>query len=140
MGISLNPYLNFPGNAAEAMAYYQGIFGGQVSISTFGEFGMEGVPPNGTMHAELTHPLFTIMASDALPGAELTWGGTRNYICFVGDDVEVLEGWYQALAEDGNAGDPLEKQVWGDMYGTVMDRYGVEWMFNISLPEGWSHS
>lgn len=136
MGITVNPYLNFAGNAREAMTYYQGIFGGTLEITTFGDFGMEGMPSDGTMHASLTTDVFTVMASDAMPGAEQTWGGTRNYIAFLGDDVEVLTGWYEALAADGTAGMPLEMQVWGDMYGDVKDKFGIEWIFNISLPQG----
>lgn len=138
MSISVNPYLNFAGNAREAMTYYQGIFGGELTVTTFAEFGMEEMPADGTMHAQLTHPNFTLMASDAMPGAEQTWGGTRNYIAFIGDDPDTLQGWYRALAADGRQGMPLEVQVWGDMYGDVMDKYGIEWMFNVSLPEGWS--
>ena len=138
MSISLNPYLNFPGNAREAMTYYQGIFGGELTISTFAEFGMAEMHAEGTMHSQLIHPNFTLMASDAMPGAEQTWGGTRNYIAFMGDDPDTLLGWYRALAADGKPGMPLEVQVWGDMYGDVMDKFGIEWMFNVSLPEGWS--
>ena len=50
---------------------------------------------------------------------------------------EIVEG-FDALAADGSVGMPLEKQVWGDIYGLVKDKYGIEWMFNVSAPEGWS--
>lgn len=138
--IRLNPYLNFAGNTREAMEYYHGIFGGTLNVSTFADFGMEGMPADGTMHAELSTDHFVLMASDAMPGAEATWGGTRNYIGIFGDEVEKLQSWYAALAADGEAGMPLEKQVWGDMYGDVKDKFGIEWMVNISLPEGWSQT
>lgn len=141
MSLSLVPYLNFPpGVAREAMTYYQGIFGGELTISTFAEFGMEGMPADGVMHSQLVTDQFTLMASDAMPGAEETWGGSRVYLAFMGDEVEKLQGWHARLAADGSVGMPLEKQVWGDMYGDVKDRFGIEWMFNISLPEGWSQT
>lgn len=140
MSISVNPYLNFAGNAREAMEYYQSIFGGKLDVMTFGDFNMPNMPAEGTMHAALVTDDFTVMGCDAMPGAEQTWGGTRNYIAFMGDDVDTLVGWYNALAADGTPGMPLEKQVWGDMYGDVKDKYGIEWMFNISLPEGWSQT
>lgn len=53
----------------------------------------------------------------------------------MGDDVDLLKGWYEQLAAEGTAGMPLEVQVWGDLYGIVKDKYGIEWMFNISLPD-----
>jgi PhnB protein len=131
MSLSLVPYLNFPGNTREAMTYYQSIFGGKLDITTFADFGVEG-PPDGTMHSYLSGSGFELMASDAMTGAEETWGGTRVYLSFMGDEVDKLKGWFDALAADGRVGMPLEKQVWGDTYGLVMDRYGLEWMFNIS--------
>ena len=138
MTISISPYLNFPGNTREAMTFYESIFGGDLTISTFAEFGGGGgvMPDDGTMHAQLVHPGFTLMASDAMPGADKTWGGTRVYLAFFGDDLQTLKGWFDKLAEGGNVGQALEKQVWGDVYGLVMDRYGLEWMFNVSQPGG----
>jgi len=135
MSISLVPYLNFPqGVTREAMTYYHSVFGGQLDISTFGDFNLEGMPADGVMHAALTGPGFQVMASDAMPGSENQWGGTRIYCAFMGDDVDTLTGWFNALAADGSVGMQLEKQVWGDSYGVLKDKYGIEWMFNVSAP------
>lgn len=133
MTLTLAPYLNFPGNTREAMGFYQTVFGGELTISTFGEYGME--PSDGTMHAQLTLESLVLMASDAMPGAEDTWGGTRVYLALVGDDLEAATAWFDALAEGGSIGMPLEKQMWGDMYGILKDKYGLEWMFNITSPQ-----
>ncbi len=135
MTIQMSPYLNFPpGQTREAMETYQRIFGGSLHIVTFADFGFAEMPADGVMHAALTHEHFKLYASDAMPGAEVTWGGTRNYIAFMGDEIEVLRGWFEALAEGGHVGTPLDKQVWGDFYGQVTDRFGIEWMFNVSEP------
>lgn len=140
MSIQLVAYANFAGNAREAMTYYQEVFGGKLTIAGFADFGLQDMPADGTMHAELVTDWFTIMASDAMPGAEATWGGTRVYLAFMSDEVERLTLWYDRLAADGRAGKPLERQVWGDLYGDVMDKFGLEWMFNISQPKGWSQT
>jgi PhnB protein len=133
MSIALGPYLNFPqGVTREAMTFYQSVFGGKLDISTFGDYGMEGVPADGVMHAMLTADSFSLMASDAMPGSEEQWGGTRIYLTFYGDDVDTLSGWFGKLADGGSVGTPLEKMVWGDTYGILKDKYGIEWMFNIS--------
>ena len=70
MSARLNPYLTFNGTAREAMhLFYQSVFGGDLTVSTFGEFGMEGDGAAGVMHAQLETPDgFTLMASDTGPG------------------------------------------------------------------------
>lgn len=135
MATTLNPYLNFPGTTREAMEFYRSVFGGTLAIATFGEYGYgDELPADGVMHAHLQTPLFSLMASDAMPGAEDTWGGTRNYLSLNGEaeDAEMLTEWFEKLSGSGSVGMPLEKQLWGDVYGICKDRYGLEWMVNIS--------
>jgi PhnB protein len=117
------------------MTFYESVFGGKLSMMTFGDYQMEGMPPDGVMHAQLDADSFTIMASDAMPGSEDQWGGTRVYMTFYGDDLSTFTGWFNKLADGGSVGNPLEKMVWGDTYGVLKDRYGIEWMFNISGAE-----
>jgi PhnB protein len=132
MSISLAPYLNFPqGVTREAMTFYQSVFGGKLDITTFGDFNMPGMPADGVMHAMLATESFTFMASDAMPGSENQWGGTRVYLTFFGDDLVALTGWFNQLSDGGSVGSPLEKMAWGDTYGVLKDKYGLEWMFNI---------
>lgn len=129
--MTLAPYLNFPGNTAEAMTYYQSILGGKLKLITFADFGMTEMPADGIMHAALVGEDFTIMASDAMPGAEESWGGTRVYLSLTSSDAETMRARFTALADGGTVGMPLGKQVWGDEFGLVMDRYGIEWMITI---------
>lgn len=128
----MNPYLNFAGDAREAMEFYQSIFGGELSVVSFSDAQMdEEMPSGGTMHAMLTTPDFVFLTSNAMPGAEETWGGTRNYISLGSTDKELLTGWFEKLSEGGNVGVPLAPQQWGAVFGLCMDRYGIEWMVNI---------
>ena len=135
MSSLLNPYVNLRGQAREALEFYQGVFGGELAISTFGEFGMEGAAADQVMHGQLDTPKgFTLMVSDApedMPGTE----GSNITICLSGDDVEDLTGYFHGLAEGGEVTTPLEKQMWGDLYGALTDRFGVDWMANISGPQ-----
>ena len=137
MTTRLAPYLNFPGNAREAMNFYHSIFGGELNILGFDAFGATDVPSDGVMHAALSCDGFSIYASDAMPGAEQTWGGTRVYCAFMSDDLATCSQWFTKLAEGGTVGQALETMQWGDTFGLVMDRYGIEWMFNVgSAPQG----
>ena len=132
MTIALSPYLNFAGTTREAMEFYHDVFGGRLDITTFGDFKLADMPADGVMHAALVTDQFTVYASDAMPGAEASWNGTRVYLSLMGDDAETLTVWFYRLAEHGRISMPLEKQMWGDTYGQVVDRYGIEWMVNIS--------
>lgn len=130
----LNPYLNFKDNAAEAMTFYHSFLGGDLKVSTFGDMGME--PANGTMHAMLTTEAgFTLMASDTPPGMG-EWTGFDGFsISLSGVDEAPLRAYWAALAAEGTIGMPLEKQVWGDIFGHVIDKFGVSWMVNVVSAE-----
>ena len=87
MAATLNPYLTFPGTAREAMTFYQSVLGGELTISTFGEYGGDG---------------------------------------------EQLRAYWTGLSEGAEIQMPLEKQMWGDEFGMLVDRYGIPWMINIA--------
>ena len=136
MTTRLSPYVCLAGTAREALAHYRSVLGGEVLVSTFAEFGAggEGVDPDAVMHGQLDTPAgFTLMVSDAVPG--MVVGGNGGVaLCLSGDDAEHLRACFAGLAEGGKVTTPLEAQVWGDEYGALTDRFGVDWMVNISAP------
>jgi PhnB protein len=127
----LNPYLRFNGDARQAMEFYQSVFGGELRMNTFGEFGMQDSPQaDQIMHAQLeTESGYTLMASDTPPGMPYNAGDTIT-ISLSGDE-DVLRTYFEQLADGGKIGTPLEKQMWGDEYGDLTDKFGVSWMVNI---------
>lgn len=128
MAFTLNPYLALDGTCREAMGFYQSVLGGELDISTFGESGVPGVDPDGIMHAQLTTPDgHVIMGSDS-GGMALQPGDTVG-MSLSGDD-EALAGVFAALADGGQVVVPFERQMWGDDYGQVRDRFGVVWHVN----------
>ncbi|MFC4021563.1 VOC family protein [Micromonospora sp. GCM10011542] len=133
MTSQLNPYLNFSGNAREAMEFYHQVFGGDLSLTTFREFGTEDPAiADQIMHGLLrTTSGYVLMASDMPPGEELR-RGNDNTISISGNDGDELRGYWQRLSEGGIVSMPLEKQMWGDEFGMCEDRFGVPWMVNIT--------
>ncbi|SCG53720.1 VOC family protein [Micromonospora halophytica] len=133
MTSQLNPYLNFAGNARAAMEFYQQVFGGDLSLTTFREFGMaDPTVADQIMHGMLrTAAGHLLMASDMPPGMELR-RGNANTISLSGDDAEELRRWWDQLSSGGVVSVPLEKQMWGDEFGQCEDRFGTPWMVNIS--------
>jgi PhnB protein len=136
MASRLNPYLNFDGNAREAMEFYRDVFGGTLDINTFSEFGMTDPPvADHIMHAQLETPSgFTLMASDLPPEMELNAGNNVN-VCLNGEDADELRGYWKQLSDGANVVMPLEAQMWGDEFGSCIDRFGTHWMVNISQPQ-----
>jgi len=137
MSSVLSPYLSFAGNAREALEFYESVFGGELVVTTFGEFGMDahGADPEQIMHGQLNASKgFVLMASDTPPGMQQP-AGTSITVCLSGTDVEDLRGYFEKLSEGAEVSMPLEKQVWGDYYGQLTDRFGVPWMANIAGDE-----
>ena len=131
----LNPYITFGGDARQAMEFYRDVFGGDLRINTFGEYGQEGEGADGVMHAMLQADTgFTLMASDTAPGMSLTQGDNIS-ISLSGEDAEEMRGYWKQLSDAGTVVMPLEKQMWGDEFGMCRDQFGINWMVNINQQE-----
>ena len=134
MGSILNPYIAFrEGKARAAAEFYQSVFGGELNINTFGEFGAthEGLQPEWVMHGQLETPSgFTLMVSDA--GQTEINVGDNISVSLSGDAGDELRGYWEGLSDGGNVTTPLEKQMWGDEFGMVTDKFGIQWMVNIA--------
>jgi len=131
---TLNPYLSFDGTAAAAMAFYQSVLGGELTSSSFGEFGMSDDPDqvDQVMHAQLETPDgFTLMAADVPAGMPFTVG-TNVAVSLSGDDEQQLRGWFEALAEGGTITVPFEPAPWGDTFGMLVDPFGIGWLVNAA--------
>jgi PhnB protein len=133
----LNPYISFAGNAREAMEFYQQVFGGDLALNTFGQYGAPDTPEaDKIMHGMLeTSSGFALMGADTPPGVEHN-PGDNMAVSLSGDDADELRGYWEKLSAGGTVSVPLEKQMWGDEFGMCQDRFGVPWMVNISQPQG----
>lgn len=134
MPTKLNPYVSFRDNAREAMEFYRGVFGGNLTMSTFGEFQVseDESEQDKIMHAQLDAPNgMTLMGSDTPAQMEFS-EGSRVTISLSGEDEAELRGYWDKLADGGTVVLPLEQAPWGDSFGMCADRYGVNWMVNIA--------
>ena len=133
----LNPYISFDGNAREAMEFYERVFGGTLTLNTFGELGPQNSPQDDKiMHGMLeTDSSFTLMGADTPPGGEHR-PGNNVAVSLSGDDAEELRGYWEKLSADGTVTVPLEMQMWGDEFGMCVDSFGIAWMVNIGQPQG----
>jgi PhnB protein len=127
MASKLNPYLQFKDNAREAMTYYQDVFGGDLVVNTFGDFGGDG---NGVMHSQLEAPNgFTLMASDTPEGMPVETPQGFSVSLSGNTEARTQEVWDQ-LAEGGTVTMPLDTPPWGGTFGMLVDRFGIPWMLH----------
>jgi PhnB protein len=136
MATILNPYLNFRGNAREAMEFYKGVFGGTLTVATFAEFGASTGPDEDAlvMHADLEGPAgIRFMAADVPLRMEYQPGSNFSMSLGGEDDAE-LRGYFEQLADGGAVLQPLVTASWGDTFGMCKDRFGIHWLVNISAP------
>ena len=136
MTSQLNPYLNFNGNARQALEFYASVFGGPLNLNTFADFGDKDSPmADKIMHGQLeTEAGYTIMAADAPPGMESP--GFHGFgVSLSGDDGDALRGYFEKLSDGGSVTMPMQKQAWGDEFGMVTDKFGVPWLVNVSQPQ-----
>lgn len=136
--MTLNPYLNFDGNAEEAFRFYQSVFGGELFIQKMNQApGTDDLPENEKnriMHVGL--PIGNgqyLMASDCLPSqGHILKQGNNNYISVSPDSREEADRIFNELSVGGKIEMPLEDMFWGDYFGSFVDKFGVCWMINFA--------
>ncbi len=132
------PYLNFDGTTEAAMRFYAQALGGTLSeIHRFGSMPGAELPPelqSRVMHVSITLPGGGIlMASDTMPGMGPPHSlGTNFSISVHPTSRDEADRVFAALAVGGQVGMPLADQFWGDYYGHLTDRFGVQWMINYN--------
>lgn len=135
MPATLNPYISFKDNARDAITFYQSVFGGELTISTFDDLHAAQDASEGplVMHSQLETPSgFTLMASDTPARMEYRPGNNFTVSLSGGPDTEdELRGYWDKLADGATVSMPLEKAIWGATFGMLTDKFGIGWLVNI---------
>ena len=138
---SVSTYLNFKRNTEEAFNYYKKVFGTEFvgDVSRFGDMPpTPGQPPvpeaDKKLIMHITLPILGghhIMGTDAPEsmGFKLNQGN-NVYINLEPDTRAETDRLFNALADGGTVEMALAEQFWGDYYGSLKDKFGVQWMFN----------
>ena len=133
----LIPFISFDGDCEEAINYYKEKLNGEISgMMRFKDGPMEVSEDkkNNVMYVEFTFDEGAFMASDTMGEKSLNEG--NNVSLSVGlKDLEKTETYFNNLAEEGTVNMPLQDTFWGARFGSLTDKYGINWMFNCELPQ-----
>ncbi|MEE8867684.1 MAG: VOC family protein [Acidipropionibacterium acidipropionici] len=127
------PYLLLPGSARSTLEFYRGVFGGDLDIHSFAEFGRSDGPPEAVAHGILKGPV-TLYAADAAEWEQPFSAGGLFFALLGVASSEILRQWFDALADGGTVVDPLTTRPWNAVDGQVRDRAGLTWLI------GWENS
>lgn len=139
--MKIHAYLNFDGKAEEALRFYAKVLGGKLTeVHRFGSMPQEGgfeltsEQKNLVMHVglELSDGQM-LMASDMIEGMGPRRVEGNNFSISVHPDSKAeADRIFNALTEGGTVTMPITDQFWGDYFGGVTDRFGINWMLNYS--------
>jgi PhnB protein len=131
--IELTPYIFFKGDCAEAMKFYEGVFGGKLDLMKYedvpGDFPGKDEMKGKVMNSSLETDDFVIRASDTQKASE---AAKKVSICLTGSDEAKLRKIFEGLSEGVKVDFPLKKEFWGDIFGQVTDKFNVDWMIDIT--------
>jgi PhnB protein len=134
---TINPYLFFNGQAADAIAFYEKALDARIVRLARYSDAPGGVPPehaNHVMHAELETGSGTLLVADATRGPAVMIGGNLS-VCLQYAGPADVDRHFAALSEGGTVVEPLQDTFWGARFGMLLDKFGVNWMFNATLSE-----
>ena len=134
MGIEV--YLNFNGNCREAVEFYADAFQTDMQqIMTFKDappdpdFPIPEEAKNRIMHTYLNICGNRVMFSDTLPGAPVTIGNNIT-ITVMSNNIDNLKSYFEKLKQGGKVSMEIQETFWSKCYGSLTDKFGVEWQLS----------
>ena len=147
MSITTTTHLNFRGDARQALEFYQSVFGGDVTIATYGDLGMPADAPgaDGVVFGQVVTPEgFRVMAYDipGQTGGARETGSTRRengvtltdqsfFVSVRCDSLDDAQGYWQQLTVGAIVVEPLAASAWSPGFGMLTDRFGVTWIVDV---------
>ncbi|HSW91627.1 MAG TPA: VOC family protein [Candidatus Saccharimonadales bacterium] len=131
---TINPYINFNGNAEEAFNFYKSVFGGEFgTIVRFkdlesSEFPVPENEANKIMRITLPIGANTLIANDVPEGmGPVSENENRSKISVSAKSREEAEGIFNGLTVGGAIEMPMDSSPWNTYFGMFRDKYGIEW-------------
>ena len=130
--LELKPYIFFYGHCEEALDFYKGVFGGTYEMQRNAGSPMEQHVPkelgDKVMHASFTAPGVSFFASDGMQTKAVDAEEGNVSLALNAPDAATGDRVFAALAQGGKVTQPLQEAFWGGRFGSVQDRFGLEWL------------
>ncbi|HEX8612816.1 MAG TPA: VOC family protein [Telluria sp.] len=136
MAIHTVTHLNFRGDAAEALSFYQAAFGGDKTCVTYKDAHAVTDPDEAgqIMWGQVVSADgFRIMAFDVPSARPWNAGEIPVFVSVRGDDAEALTRYWKALSEGASIVQPLGPFSYTPLYGMLKDRFGVTWVLDLAV-------
>ncbi|MET7403405.1 VOC family protein [Dactylosporangium sp. NPDC005572] len=152
MSITTTAHLNFRGNAREALEFYHSVFGGEIMVITYGDFGMPKELPDAgkVVWGQLASADgFRVMAydvpgpADAGAGAAPTPATRREhgttltgepfFLSVRGETVEEVGALWERLADGATVVEAYGPAQWAPAFGMLTDRFGITWILDVAV-------
>ena len=131
---TINPYLAFDGNCEEAFNFYKSVFGGDfMTVMRFkdvpAEYEMAEGEGEKVMHIALPIGQGTVLMGSDTPAqmGPLTTGNNYSISISTESEAEAAK-LFKGLSTGGQVTMPLDKAFWGDYFGMLTDKFGIQWM------------
>ena len=136
---TINPHINFNGNAEEAFTFYKSVFGGEFAkVIRFKELSSPEHPiaekeENKIMHIALPIGKCMLMGNDVPEFMGRTnENENRSKIAITAESKEEADKLFNGLSAGGQIEMPIEDSPWGSYFGMFRDKYGIEWMVDFA--------
>ena len=140
---TINPYINFNGNAEEAFTFYKSVFGGEFTkVMRFKELASAEFPvadseANKIMLIELPVGPTVLRANDVPESmGRVSENENRSKIAVVSESREEADRIFAGLSEGGAVEMPMDDSPWGTYFAMFRDKYGIEWTVEFSPDTG----
>src|ERR1700744_3055040 len=140
---TINPHINFNGNAEEAFTFYKSVFGGEFAkIVRFKdlsgpEFQIAESDENKIMHIALPIGKHNMLMANDVPGflGRVNENENRSKIAVSAESREEADKIFNGLSAGGNIEGPIGDSPWGTYAGMFRDKYGIEWIVEFDPNE-----
>ena len=133
---TINPWINFNGNAEEAFTFYKSVFGGDFAkITRFkdlasDEFSVPESEANKIMHIALPLGKHNMLVANDVPEfmGRVNEAENRSKIAVSAESREEADHIFNGLSAGGDVEGPIGDSPWGTYAGMFRDKYGIEWI------------
>lgn len=135
MTVNVVTHLNFRGDARAALAFYQSVFGGDVTIVSYGDAGASQEPTEAdqVMWGQVAADNgFRVMAFDVLVPRPWNPGENTFFVALRGTTTEEVTAHWAGLADGATILHSLGPAQWGPLYGMLKDKFGVTWVMDVA--------